>query len=416
MNHFHKQTALRIGAVSLVLAVIAAPLAWYAAREGAENAAVAYAIEESSRLLAQNRSLNLAQGDARAIAKTGAQILVGGLFDIVEIYDQAGTRLAEATTPAGAVIEDELPDHPPPQSGKPTYESISLKDGRWVLRVTVPLQNHGENTQGYFEGERIVPEWQKQQILSDGFATALMVVLASFICGMVVYPVVVRLSDDNERKTQEVLEAHIAMMEALGQAIAKRDSDTGAHNYRVAWMSAWLGEHAGLDQKQMQTLIAGSYLHDVGKIGIPDGILLKPGRLDAAEMDIMKQHVAMGEEILLGARWLADARTVVGGHHERWDGTGYPRRLAGTDIPIQARVFAIADVFDALCSARPYKAPLPLETALAEMAKGRGSHFDPHLFDLFLAEAATMNATIADATEDKAKELMEGMVRKHFGF
>lgn len=416
MNHLRKQTALRIAAVSVLLAALAAPLAWYTAQEGAEEAAVAYAIEESSRLLAQDHSLNLDQGNAKLNANTSAQVLVGGLFDIVEIYDLAGSKLAEAATPDGESIEDELPPHSPPHIETPVYESITLKDGRWVLRVTVPLKSEGKSAQGYFEGERIVPPWQKDQILSDAFTTALMVVLASLICGAVVYPVVVRLSLDNERKAREVLEAHLSMMEALGQAIAKRDSDTGAHNYRVAWMSAYLGEKAGLDSSQLQTLIAGSFLHDVGKIGTPDGILLKPGRLDAEEMEIMRQHVVMGEEILSGAHWLEGARSVVSGHHERWDGSGYPRRLAEEMIPVQARVFAIADVFDALRSERPYKPPLDLAVALTEMKKGRGSHFDPTLFDLFMAEAAHINKTICNASEETAKNLMNQMVHKYFGF
>jgi response regulator RpfG family c-di-GMP phosphodiesterase len=127
-----------------------------------------------------------------------------------------------------------------------------------------------------------------------------MVSLASLLCGAALYPVVVHLSADNERKAREVLDSHISMMEALGRAIAKRDSDTGAHNYRVAWIAARIGELMGLSGNTMQALIAGSFLHDVGKIGIPDAILLKPGRLDASEMDIMRTHVAQGEEIVTG--------------------------------------------------------------------------------------------------------------------
>ena len=128
---------------------------------------------------------------------------------------------------------------------------------------------------GYFEGVRLVPEWQSAQIQTDALVAALMAMLASLACGAVIYPVVLHLAKENERKTRLVLESHVAMMEALGRAIAKRDSDTGAHNYRVAWMAATLGEAVGLSGVDMQSLIAGSFLHDVGKIGIPDAILLK---------------------------------------------------------------------------------------------------------------------------------------------
>lgn len=128
---------------------------------------------------------------------------------------------------------------------------------------------------------------------------------------------VVRLSADNERKAREVLDSHISMMEALGRAIAKRDSDTGAHNYRVAWIAANIAEKMGIEGNTMQALIAGSFLHDVGKIGVPDAILLKPGKLDDAEMAIMRTHVNQGKDIVTGAGWLDGAHAVVASHHTK---------------------------------------------------------------------------------------------------
>jgi hypothetical protein len=176
-----------------------------------------------------------------------------------------------------------------------------------LLRVFVPLRTSATDAKapitGYFEGVRVVPSWQQDQIFSDSLTMALMVGLASLACGAVLYPVVVHLSADNARKAREVLESHIAMMEALGRAIAKRDSDTGAHNYRVAWIAARIGEELGLKGSDMQALIVGSFLHDVGKIGIPDAILLKPGRLDDTEMATMRTHVAQGESMVDGIGW-----------------------------------------------------------------------------------------------------------------
>ena len=241
-----------------------------------------------------------------------------------------------------------------------------------------------------------------------------MVVLASLVCGGVLYPIVIRLVADNERKAQEVLESHISMMEALGRAIAKRDSDTGAHNYRVAWISATLGEAMGLVGNKMQELIAGSFLHDAGKIGISDAILLKPGKLTPEEMDVMRTHVAMGEEIVTGAGWLAGGKEVVACHHEKWDGSGYPRQLAGEAIPLVARIFAIADVFDALCSKRPYKEPFPVELAMEILHQSSGSHFDPKLIKVFAGLSKSVHATAMNANEDEARALMGGMVHKHF--
>jgi HD-GYP domain-containing protein (c-di-GMP phosphodiesterase class II) len=261
---------------------------------------------------------------------------------------------------------------------------------------------------------RLVPQWQRDQIVSSSLTAALMAALASLLCGLVIYPLVVHLSKDNERKTREVLDSHISMMEALGRAIAKRDSDTGAHNYRVSWIASGIGEQMGLRGSAMQSLIAGSFLHDVGKIGIPDAILLKPGRLDEAEFAIMRTHVSQGEEIVTGMGWLDGANDVVAAHHEKWDGSGYPRRLKGEAIPLAARIFAVADVFDALCSKRPYKDPMPFDQVMAILERDAGTHFDPAVIGVFRSLATTMHQRLDGASEDETRGLLEARVRQHF--
>lgn len=268
---------------------------------------------------------------------------------------------------------------------------------------------------GYFEGVRAVPEWQKKQIFENALASALMVCIAALLCGASIYPVVIHLASDNERKSQEVLDSHISMMEALGRAIAKRDSDTGMHNYRVAWISASIAEHMGLKGSSMQSLIAGSFLHDVGKIGIPDAILLKPGKLDSEEFSIMRTHVEHGMEIVTGMGWLHDASDVVAVHHEKWDGTGYPNNIKGVDIPLSASIFAVADVFDALCSKRPYKQPLSFDVTMSILEKDTGSHFNPAVMAIFRKIAKETYDRLENCTESEVCELLENRVRKHFG-
>lgn len=223
-----------------------------------------------------------------------------------------------------------------------------------------------------------------------------------------------RLAIENDRKTIEVLDSHISMMEALGRAIAKRDSDTGAHNYRVAWIAARIAEAVGISGKEMQALIAGSFLHDVGKIGIPDAILLKPGRLDETEMSIMRTHVDLGEEIVTGMGWLDGAHAVVAAHHEKWDGSGYPRQLSGEQIPLPARIFAIADVFDALSSKRPYKEAMPFDQVLRILREGAGRHFDPALMHLFEGMVEEIRDQLQAGTESQARLLLQDIIRKHF--
>lgn len=418
MNTFQKRTAIRIAAVSILLASLASPIAWYVARESAEESIVSLATEESGRLLQHYDAVNLSGPDATAHAAVAAKSISGGLFDIAEIYDSSGRKLAESQTQEGAAVESSLPHHRVPKYTTASYESLKLSGGLWFLRVFVPLRSSATDMSlpitGYFEGVRVVPPWQREQIFANSWTVALMVGLASLLCGAALYPVVVYLSADNERKAREVLDSHISMMEALGRAIAKRDSDTGAHNYRVAWIAASIAERMGITGSAMQALIAGSFLHDVGKIGIPDAILLKPGRLDDAEFVTMRTHVAQGEEIVTGMGWLDGANAVVAAHHEKWNGAGYPRRLVGEDIPLSARIFAVADVFDALCSRRPYKEPMGFDAAMAILEKDTGTHFDPAVMAVFRQMARTVFDRLANSSEADARQLLEDRVRQHF--
>jgi HD-GYP domain-containing protein (c-di-GMP phosphodiesterase class II) len=418
MNPFQKRTALRIAAVSILLASLASPVSWFVARDRAEKSVVALAIEESGRLLHHHNALDLSGPEAALHAAAAAQTIAGGLFDIAEIYDSQGRKLAEATTAEGKVVEPSLPKHGSPSYTVPSFESLKPAGSLWALRVFVPLRISETDTSGpitgYFEGVRVVPAWQQGQIMGTALTAALLVCLASLLCGAAIYPVVVHLSADNERKTREVLDSHISMMEALGRAIAKRDSDTGAHNYRVAWIAARIAEKMGLGGGAMQALIAGSFLHDVGKIGIPDAILLKPGRLDDQEMAIMRTHVDQGEEIVTGMGWLDGAHAVVAGHHEKWDGSGYPRGRAGAAIPLAARIFAVADVFDALCSKRPYKEPLAFDASIAILERDTGSHFDPAVMAAFQPMAREIFERLANSSESDARKLLEECIRQHF--
>ena len=273
MDPFQKRTALRIALVSFVLASLASPIAWMVTREAAEESVVALASEESGRLLHRFNSIDLSGPDAPQHAKEAASAIAGGLFDIAEIYDAKGNKLAESLTAEGDAVESLLPQHGAPSYTQASYESLKPSADLWLLRVFVPLRNSTTDPNatitGYFEGVRVIPSWQQSQIFTNSLTMALMVGLASLLCGAALYPVMVHLSADNVRKAREVLESHIAMMEALGRAIAKRDSDTGAHNYRVAWIAARIGEEMDLRGSDMQALIVGSFLHDVGKIGIP---------------------------------------------------------------------------------------------------------------------------------------------------
>ncbi|GLI33509.1 HD domain-containing phosphohydrolase [Desulforhabdus amnigena] len=196
------------------------------------------------------------------------------------------------------------------------------------------------------------------------------------------------------RATEKLHEAHNKLKEAsldtiyrLSRAAEFRDEDTGGHIKRMSEYAAAVGRKMGLNEKTVEGILYAAPMHDVGKIGIPDRILLKPGKLDAEEWEIMKQHTLMGARILEGASggFISLAAVIALTHHEKWNGKGYPRGLSGTQIPLVGRVVAIADVFDAMTSKRPYKEPFPVEKAFRIIEESRGSHFDPAVVDAFTA-------------------------------
>jgi len=185
-------------------------------------------------------------------------------------------------------------------------------------------------------------------------------------------------------------EAEFEISLRLGRAAEYRDLETGMHIRRISEMSKELAILRGLSAEECEIVRHASPLHDVGKIGIPDRILLKPGKLDAAEFDLMKKHSVIGGKILdNGDKYpvLMAGRIIALQHHERWDGNGYPHGLSGTGIHIYGRIVMVADIFDALTSERPYKKPFPLEKAFEIMQGDRGIFFDPELLDLFMANS-----------------------------
>jgi putative two-component system response regulator len=187
----------------------------------------------------------------------------------------------------------------------------------------------------------------------------------------------------------------------LSRAAEFRDDETGQHLQRMSRYCQLIGRRVGLDEATCELLRIASPMHDVGKLGIPDRILLKPGRLTPDEFMVMKGHAEIGYRILVGsdATPLKMAATIAFTHHEKWDGNGYPRALKGEEIPLPGRIAAIADVFDALTSARPYKPAWELDAALDLMRKSRGTHFDPTLIDAFfdaLPEVLEIRARFVD--------------------
>jgi putative two-component system response regulator len=187
----------------------------------------------------------------------------------------------------------------------------------------------------------------------------------------------------------------------LGAAAEFKDNETGLHVVRMSHYSRLIGEALGMPKVQLEDLFSAAPMHDVGKIGIPDAILRKPGRLDEDELLVMRQHPEIGARIIGQHKdgMLAMAHRIALYHHEKWDGSGYPFGLAGEAIPLEARIVAIADVFDALTSVRPYKRAWSFDDAIAFLCEQAGKHFDPALIKVFEGLLPQVQAVAAEFGE-----------------
>ena len=191
-------------------------------------------------------------------------------------------------------------------------------------------------------------------------------------------------------RTEQLRDTQLEIIRRLGRAAEFKDNETGMHVIRMSHYARILGSGIGMNSAEAELLLHAAPMHDIGKIGIPDRIMLKPGRLDESEMAIMRQHPKFGYDIIgeHSSELLQMARQVAYTHHEKWDGTGYPRGLSGEEIPLPGRIVAIADVFDALTSVRPYKGAWTLEKTLDFLQSESGKHFEPRLIDQFMASLA----------------------------
>ena len=190
----------------------------------------------------------------------------------------------------------------------------------------------------------------------------------------------------------ELRRSRLQVIQTLGQAAEYKDNETGMHVIRMSYYARQLALAAGYSAARAEDLLNAAPMHDVGKIGIPDAILQKPGKLDADEWQVMRSHAEIGAAIIgeHAGGLLKMARTIALTHHEKWDGSGYPNGLKGEEIALEGRIVAIADVFDALTSERPYKRAWTVEEAIATMRRDSGVHFDPELIELFIANLPAM--------------------------
>ena len=323
-------------------------------------------------------------------------------FIVIEVFAADGQRVARITNPAQADLQAQwlrsLERLPRDQT---RHIHRLEREGETLVEMTFPVHQSGllrGHIAAIFRLEPMV-----QQMLFGGMERRLLLVLL-IVTGTTIalYPVIIRLNRSLWQSARKILQGNLETVSVLSAAIAMRDIETGEHNARVTLYALALAKAVELEEALMQGLILGALLHDVGKIGIPDQILHKSERLSAEEQETMRQHVAHGVRIISGSAWLHQARGVIEFHHEKYDGSGYLKGLRGNEIPEVARIFAIADVFDALVSSRPYKPPLSVTEARQMILNDAGTHFDPD----FAAVFANMAERCHKAVQGKDSEAL----------
>jgi len=335
------------------------------------------------------------------------------------IYDASGNEIAIEKNAEFDYLEAFNDFMASPSDRLSEASSSEMYRFRWVngapyIQLTYPLVDNFGKEAAVLKCVFAISSQATHEVFGRIMRTALEVIGIVMITTLILYPIIITLMGRLTQLADTLLEANIETLQALGSAIAKRDRDTDIHNYRVTIYSVTLAEALNVNRNEIKGLIKGAFLHDIGKIGVSDRILLKPGTLTKKEREAMKRHVHHGIDIIGGSDWLKDAREVVGYHHEQYNGRGYPNGLSGDSIPLNARIFAIADVFDALTSSRPYKNSIAFEEAMKILEEGGGSHFDPTVLDMFARIASSLYEMYAMGSEHALQEKLEEITRHYF--
>lgn len=426
---FHQKLAIRVGIVGLIAAAVFGWLTWRSQGERIINEVTDRAVRGTKLFNEQINYLINSPGWRNKVAvDRELKVFIENTSNAAKDREGYFIYVAVFDPELGLVASFVDEEYPFVEALKTKTEELAKKlaearnslyqvyrlDGNPFILTATPLVNKIGATAAYMNTIFAVSPDALQAARRKIKWTVFSVIGIVLMTTILLYPTIVLLTRRLARMTIALLNSNLATIEVLGSAIAKRDSDTDSHNYRVTIYAIRLAEAIGLDSQAIQRLIKGAFLHDVGKIGIRDNILLKPGRLDKDEFEIMKTHVRHGLDIIKRSAWLKDAADVVGYHHEKYNGQGYYEGLTGEKIPILARIFAIADVFDALTSERPYKKPFSLEKTMLILDEDKGTHFDPELIDVFARMAPDLYKDVAGLEDEGLKEQMKSIMDKYY--
>lgn len=406
--------ALRMGAAALIIGLAAGGASYLIESYRAEQSALENALDGARHFESPAMQLAISDGSPADHGDLN-RLLDRARFIGIRIFGKDKRLIYESWEDVPRVLIEAAKSrqHEWPERGRSHTSWIEVSDER-LIQVVLPLSSTDRELAGYLEGinrlDRKTLETQGVQIRSGALTAAISVLITAIL----LYPLLLAMLQRSAGLSRRLLDSNLSLMRSLGNAIAKRDSDTDAHNYRVTLYAVALAEAMELPRREIADLVAGAFLHDVGKIGIPDSILLKPGKLTDDEFRIMKTHALLGVEIVADNPWLTGAACTIRHHHERFDGTGYPDGLVGDAIPRVARIFAVVDVFDALTSERPYKRPLGLAETLAIIENDSGRHFDPAVVAIFQKIVPSLYDRMVCASEQDLRQEMREILGGYF--
>jgi len=427
VRSIHFSLFWRLSIAGLVISTALSLLVYFSERENVTRLLSQQAREVTYRFNQQIKKLfDDGQIPERQAIAQSLQILmvasnirnVQGQLVYVAVYDEAGLELA--------TVVDE--DHKNIQAVQSSIGSARLQNptgrreivdsrqiaGNPYVFLSSPILNSEGEAAGYIQEMIAVSSRVLDNIEDRSYRMMLAVFAIVLTTTLAVYPIIRPLMNQLLRLTRNLLVSNLEILQVLGSAVAKRDSDTDRHNFRVTIYAVRLAEAVHLCQDKICSLIKGAFLHDVGKIGISDQILLKPGALTPDEIEEMKNHVQYGIDIIRRSEWLREAEDVVVHHHEQYGGNGYPQGIKGRSIPITARIFSIVDVFDALTSKRPYKESMSCQEAIHWIKQKSAVYFDPALVAAFVPIAESMFAEIHGEDAANLHLRMESILQKYF--
>lgn len=407
--------ARRLGAAAIIIGFAAGGISFLLETRQAEQAALERAADGARHF--ESPAMQMA-ASANAPREHGAlnRLLDRTRFVGIRVFSPERALIYETweDIPAPLINAARSREHDWPGRGQSHRNWIDVA-GERLIQVVLPLFGADGALAGYVESVSRLDEQTLQTQREQVRNGALTAVVSVLVTALLLYPLLLAMLRRSAGLSRRLLDSNLSLMHSLGNAIAKRDSDTDAHNYRVTFYAVALAEAIGLPERDISDLVAGAFLHDVGKIGIPDCILLKPGKLTVDEFNVMKTHALLGIEIVADNPWLEGAALTIRHHHEHFDGTGYPDGLRGEAIPRNARIFAVVDVFDALTSVRPYKTAMPLAEALAIIEGDAGRHFDPEVVAIFKGIAPDLFARAVQAGDAELRQGMRQLMARYFG-